>query len=141
MTVPATDPATDLAERYGTGSRRRRPVVVALAVVLLLAGAAWVTWAAGHHGRPSVTSQLAAYQVRGEHAVRTTFTVTRRDPRVAASCLLQAVAADHSGVGELTVPVRSGPASSRVSATLRTERRATTVELLGCTAPDQPGRR
>ncbi len=141
MTDPATDPATDLVQRYGTRSPGRRPVVVVLAVVLLVAGAAWVVWVTGYHGRPTVQSQLVGYQVRGEHAVRTTFTVARRDSAVAASCLLQAVAADHSVVGELTVPVRSGPAHARLTATVRTERRATTVDLLGCTSPDQPGRR
>jgi hypothetical protein len=44
---------------------------------------------------------------------------------------------DHSVVGELTVAVDSGPATSTVRSTVRTERRATGVELLGCTAPDQ----
>jgi hypothetical protein len=40
-------------------------------------------------------------------------------------------------VGELTVPVKGPDPSTTVSSSVRTERRATTVDLVGCTAPGQ----
>jgi hypothetical protein len=130
-------PAPDLAERYGAPSRARRPLVVAGAVALSLAGLAWLVWAVAFHGSPQVTSQMVGFDVTGQHAATARFTVVRRDADVAASCLLRAFADDHSVVGELTVPVSTGPKAATVSSTVRTERRATAVDLVGCTAPGQ----
>ena len=132
---------TDLAERYGAPSRARRPIVVTLAVVLAAALLAWLAWAALAHGRPEVTSQLVGFEVHGQHGVSATFTVVRHDPEVKASCLLRASANDHAVVGERTVLVASGDSTRRLTRTMRTERRATTVDLVGCTAPGQSTRR
>ena len=132
---------TDLAERYGAPSRARRPLLVATAAVLAAAAAAWLIWVMASHARPEVTSQMVGYQVRDQHAVTATFTVVRRDPGVRASCVLRGVAADHAVVGELAVAVTSGPTTQRVHATLRTERSATSVELLGCSTRAQPAPR
>jgi Domain of unknown function (DUF4307) len=132
---------TDLAERYGAPSRARRPLVVATAVVLAVAAAAWLVWVMTSHARPEVTSQMVGFDVRDEHAVTATFTVVRRDAAVRASCVLRAVAADHAVVGQLAVAVTSGPATQRVHARLRTERSATSVELMGCSTKDHPAPR
>ena len=53
---------------------------------------------------------------------------------VVASCTLRAFADDHTTVGELAFE----PVDGRNEVTVRTERRATSVTLLGCTAPGQP---
>ena len=135
-----TQLSPDLATRYGPPRRSRRPLVVALASVLLLVGVVWVGWVVLFHSRPEVTSQLVSYDIGGEHRASATWTVVRRDTDTRASCLLQALAGDHSIVGELTVPVVSGPESGRLTSTLRTERRAATVQLLGCSTPDRPAR-
>ena len=58
-----------------------------------------------------------------------------RDGGSAASCTLRAFAEDHSTVGELRWT--PGPASGREELTIRTERRATSVEGVGCTAQGQ----
>jgi hypothetical protein len=135
-----TQLSPDLATRYGTPARTRRPLVVALAVVLLVVGVGWVGWVVLFHSRPEVTSQMVSYDIRGEHSAAATWTVVRRDADVRASCLLQALASDHSVVGQLTVPVTSGPTTAQLTSTLRTERRAGTVQLLGCSTPDRPAR-
>jgi hypothetical protein len=75
--------------------------------------------------------------VSGQHAVTARFTVVRRDAGVEASCLLRAFASDHSIVGELNVPVAGGDPVSTLSSTVRTEREATTVDLVGCTTAGQ----
>jgi Domain of unknown function (DUF4307) len=133
-----TAPAPDLAERYGAPSRVRRPLVIAVIAVLVAAAAAWLVWVTVYQDRPEVTSQLVGYQIHGQHDATATFTVVRRDAHVDASCLLRASASDHAVVGQLTVPVTSGPLTAQVRSTMRTEREATTVDLVGCTTRDQP---
>jgi hypothetical protein len=105
--------------------------------LLAAAGLAWLLWAVLFHGRPQVTSAMVGFDVSGQHQAVARFRVVRRTADVDASCLLRAVAADHSVVGERTVTVASGPVASTHSVAIRTERRATTVELVGCTAPGQ----
>jgi hypothetical protein len=127
--------APDLAERYGAPSRRSRPALLALVAVLVVAGAAWLVWAVAGGSRPAVSSQMVGFQVRGEHAVTATFTVVRRDPQARVTCVVRALADDHAVVGESSVPVRSGATTRQVSTTVRTERRATSVDLVDCRTP------
>lgn len=138
--VPSPDVAPDLTERYGTGRRSRRPALVAAAAALMVLALAWVVWASAFHGRPEVTSALVGYDVH-DHSVTATYTVVRRDADVSATCLLRAYADDHNVVGERSVTVDSGPVAADVRTTLRTDRRATSVEVVGCTAPGQPQQR
>jgi Tfp pilus assembly protein PilW len=133
---------TDLAERYGSAGRLQRRLLAAAVAVLAVAGLVWLSWAMLFHGRPAVESRLVAFDVDGEHAVDARFTVVRRDADVAAGCLLRAFAEDHSVVGELNVAVRPSDATTHtVSTTVRTERRATSVQLVGCVADGQSRRR
>ena len=132
-----TVPAPDLAERYGAPSAGRRPLVIAGIVVLAVVGLSWLLWVVLFHGRPQVTSAMVGFDIDGQHAAVARYTVVRRDATVPASCLLRAYADDHSVVGELTVPVDSPSGTVTMSSTVRTERRATTVDLVGCTAEGQ----
>jgi hypothetical protein len=129
---------TDLTRRYGAPSRARRPAVVAVALLLLAAGIAWLVWAAFLGDRPGLAAQLKGYQVRDPHHVVATFAVARTDGR-AASCVLRAIADDHAVVGERTITVPSGRGTAGLRTTLRTERRATTVDLVGCRRQPAPG--
>ncbi len=134
-------PAPDLAERYGAPSPSRRPVLVVVLAVVAMTGLTWVVWVWLFHSSPEVTSSLVGYDVRSEHTATATYTVARRDAEVSASCLLRAYAEDHTIVGELSVPVDSGPVTASMSSTLRTERRASSIELVGCTAAGQAKQR
>jgi hypothetical protein len=116
--------------------------VVAVAGLLSAAFLGWLTWVALEHGDPAVTSELVSFEVVGQHSSTATFTVARRTPEVEASCLLRAQARDHSVVGELNIAV--GPGGSPVTTlteAVRTEREATSVSVVGCTAEDQAQRR
>jgi hypothetical protein len=133
---------TDLAERYGSPSATSRKVVVAVVVVLAGAALSWLGWVMLSHGRPLVQSDLVGFEPVDEHGVSATFTVVRRDEDVAASCLLRAVAADHAIVGELDVAVGPGGETTQtLERTVRTERAATSVDVVGCTAEGQSRRR
>jgi hypothetical protein len=77
---------------------------------------------------------MIGYDIVGAHEVTATVHVDLADDDVEATCLLRAYAEDHTIVGELPfTPTRSG----RTEQTVRTERLATSVELIGCTAPGQ----
>jgi hypothetical protein len=137
---PSTDPP-DLTERYGAPSRATRLLVVTATAAVAVLGLVWLVWVTLFHGRPMVTSKLVGFDVGGEHIATARFSVVRRESDVRASCLLRAYADDHSIVGERTVPVTSGPTTRIVDAAVRTERRATALEVMGCTAPGQQQRR
>jgi hypothetical protein len=133
---------TDLSERYGSPSATRRKAVVAVVVVLVAAGLSWLVWVMLEHGRPETQSSLVSFHAEGQHAAVATFTVVRRSTDIEASCLLRALAADHTIVGELEVPVGPGaPKVQTLERTVRTERQATSVDMLGCSTPGQPRRR
>jgi hypothetical protein len=132
---------TDLQERYGRPSTNRT-VVVAVIVVLAAAGLSWLGWVMLAHGRPAAQSSLVSWQQLDEHSARARFTVVRREPDVEASCLLRALAADHAIVGEIHVAVGPGePTMTTLRRTIRTEREATSVELVGCVTDEQHRRR
>jgi Domain of unknown function (DUF4307) len=131
-TPPAPPSTTDLAERYGAPAPWRRTALVAAVAVLAIAFVGWVAWAAWFHGTPPVESELAGYDVAGEHAATAVVEVSVEDG-ADASCRVRALAEDHTTVGELAFT----PTDGRNEVEVRTERRATSVELLGCTTPDQ----
>ena len=126
-----------MAGRYGGQTpRRRRAVIVASGVVGVLA-LAWLAWAGWSQITPDVESNLQSFEVVDSHSVEATVVVDVRAEDVTANCLVRAVGTDHSVVGERNFEVTGDSGASRHDVTLRTERRATSVELIGCTSPDQ----
>ena len=124
---------SDLAARYGTPSPLRRRVTVLLVVVLAATSLGWLGWTALFHATPPVESTLSSYEIVSDNEVTAVVQVSLADDTV-ASCRLRALAEDHSTVGELAFE----PVDGANQVTVRTERRATSVTLLGCTAPGQP---
>ncbi|MDF1603325.1 DUF4307 domain-containing protein [Nocardioides sp. YIM 152315] len=124
---------TDLADRYGAPSPRRRQALIGLSVVVAAAFLGWLGWTIWDQSTPDARSDLVGYDVVDEHHAIATVEVRLADDDVEASCTLRAFAEDHSVVGELVFTPTDGTSEQDV----RTERRATSVELLGCTTPDQ----
>ena len=126
-----------MAGRYGGQTpRRRRAVILASGVVGVLA-LAWLAWAGWSQSTPDVESNLQSFEVVDSHSVEATVVVDIRSEDVTANCLVRAVGTDHSVVGERNFEVTGDSGASRHDVTLRTERRATSVELIGCTSADQ----
>ena len=123
---------TTLTERYGAPSPLRRRLVVAGAVAVAVGFLGWLAWATWFHATPEVQSELVTWEVVDDHEASATVSVTLQDG-AAASCVVRAVAADHATVGE----VAFAPDPGRNEVSIRTERRATTVTLLGCTTEGQ----
>jgi hypothetical protein len=124
---------TDLADRYGVPSPVRRRLLVAAVVLVAAVFLGWLAWTALFHASPSVESELTSYDVVDDGSAAAVVSVSLADG-VVASCRFRAFADDHTTVGELAFE----PVDGRNEVTLRTERRATSVTLLGCTAPGQP---
>lgn len=123
---------TDLADRYGSPAPWRRPVTIAFAAALAAVGLTWLAWVAWFHGTPEVQSELVRFEVTSDHETSARLSVDLGDG-VEASCRLRAYAEDHTTVGELAF----SPVDGDNDVVIRTERRATTVEKIGCTAPGQ----
>ena len=124
-----------LAERYGTDRPWHGRAVVAGSVVVALVFAAWLTWTIADQTTPQVTSKFESFSVVDEHTATAAVIVELADRDVQATCTLRAYAADHSVVGEWRFA--PDPDVRRQVEDFRTERRATAVESLGCTAPGQ----
>lgn len=124
---------TDLADRYGAPSPWARGVLVGAVVVVAAAFLGWLGWTIWDQSTPDVRSELVGYDVVDEHTANATVDVRLRAAGVVASCRLRAYAEDHSVVGEASFV----PEDGRNEVGVRTERRATSVELLGCTTADQ----
>ena len=79
------------------------------------------------------------FTVDDEHQVTARVDVRLDDDDVVATCLLRAIAEDHTVVGELHFDVRAADLEDGnvLERQIRTERRATSVEPVGCTTADQ----
>jgi ABC-type arginine transport system ATPase subunit len=132
---------TDLTERYRGPSRATRVVALVVVAALALTGAGLLGWSVVFQSTPAVTSQLVSFEIEDEHTSVATIVVARESSFTEATCQVVAVAEDHAVVATRDIPVLDGPEKQTLRVELRTERRPTTVDLLGCTTPDQPPRR
>ena len=134
MTDPADSTATArlMADRYGDGPRRNRLltiVVIAVAAVLL----AWLGWAAWHHARTTVTGDVVAFDVVNAHRVTVTIEVNRPGD-AAVRCEVQALAEDHSVVGDTITSLPAGSDRTvQIDLEIETLREATAADVTGCT--------
>jgi hypothetical protein len=128
-----------LTERYGAPSPVVRRVLLLLVAVWAAASLVGLAWLILDEGDSSVQSGLVTWDVLDEHTVTTRVDVRLEGDDVVATCLLRAVAEDHTVVGELRFQVRASDLEDGnvLEREIRTERRATSVEAVGCTTADQ----
>ena len=123
-----------MAQRYGAPAPWRRRAAVIATVVLAVVSGLLVAWAAWTPATPEARSELVGFTVTDEHEVVADVQVQLSDRASGVQCVLRALAEDKSAVGEAVfTPEDSG----RLSVPIRTERRATAVEKVGCTAEGQ----
>jgi hypothetical protein len=125
-----------LAQRYGAPAPWRRRALIVSSVLLAVTFLVWLAWSVYDQATPQVTSELESFSVEDDHTVTAVLVVRLDSSDVKASCTLRAYAEDHTTVGELTF-TPDPSAGRRQVETIRTERRATSVEKVGCTAPGQ----
>ena len=131
MTTPDT-----LTERYGAPAPWRRRALLGAVAVVVLAFGGWLAWTIWEQSSPPVASGELTFDIVDANTASATFSVDLRDPGVVATCTVRAYAEDHSLVG-LIAFTPAPDASGRVTQEISTDRQATSVELLGCTAPGQ----
>jgi len=125
---------TDLSDRYGAPAPWRRAALLGLSVALAAAFLGWLGWTIWAQSTPRVESEMVGWEAIDDHEVSAVVQIQLDDDVEGASCRLRAYAEDHVVVGEASfTPERSGLNEE----SFRTERRATSVELLGCTADGQ----
>jgi hypothetical protein len=129
-----TDPPVG---RYGAPSPARRRAVVVAAGLVGLVALTWLVWVIWFHGNPQVQSSMRSFEVVDDHAVSAVVLVRADSDDVDANCLLRAFGEDHSVVGERNFEVAGSTGTTVREVTVRTERAATSVELVGCTAAGQ----
>ena len=122
--------------RYGAPSAFRRRATITASVALGAVFAVWLGWTVYEHSTPQVTSELETFSIDDDHHATAVLVVSLDSAEVKASCTLRAIAEDHTTVGELTFTPDPSVGRRQVQ-TIRTERRATSVERIGCTAPGQ----
>lgn len=125
-----------LAERYGAPAPWRRRAALVGCVVLGVVFLGWLAWTAWSHATPEATSELERFEIVDEHTVDAVVVVKLRDDDVEATCLLRAFAEDHTTVGELEF-VPDPALGDRQQQSVRTDRRATALELVGCRTAEQ----
>ncbi|MGA3256150.1 MAG: DUF4307 domain-containing protein [Mycobacterium sp.] len=128
--------------RYGRprlSGRSRRRVVIALAVLVVAAGA--VVAAVGYQrlGSSDVTGSLAGYQVIDNETASVTISVTRSDPSRPVDCIVRVRSKDGSETGrrEVLVP-SSGQETVQLTTTVKSSKPPAMADIYGC-GPDVPG--
>jgi hypothetical protein len=124
------------SDRYGAPTPWRRWALIAGCVVVALVFGGWLAWTTIDQATPDADSELIGFKVVDEHSTTAEVDVDFGSDDVRANCLVRALAEDHSVVGELSFAA-TPDGGTRYEETIRTERRATAVELVGCTTPDQ----
>ena len=125
--------STDLSTRYGAAPSWRRPLVLLVVAVLVVAFTGWLAWVVYDASTPAVRSKLAGFEVVSDSQVRAELKVALADDAEDPECRLQAQGPDHEVVGETVFT----PADGVNEVEFRTARGAVSVKSLGCTAEGQ----
>ncbi len=86
----------------------------------------WTVWVVWIKSNPVISSTLATWEVVDDHSAVASVRVTLDDDVRDPSCLIRATAEDHVTVGDLTFT----PVAGNNEVTIRTERMATSVDLV-----------
>jgi hypothetical protein len=128
--------------RYGRtrlSRKSRRRVVIALAVLVVVAGTAIAVVGYQRLGTGKVTGSLAGYQVIDDQTASVTISVTRADPSRPVDCIVRVRSKDGSETGrrEVLVPP-SDQATVQVTTTLKSSKPPVMADVYGC-GTDVPG--
>ncbi|GHJ57516.1 hypothetical protein NOK12_00350 [Nocardioides sp. OK12] len=123
-----------LTERYGAPAPWRRRSLLAAVAVVAAVSLAWLAWTTLVHANPSVRSDIVGFDVVDDHTTTAVVDVRVGADATDVQCLVRAYAADKVVVGErVFTPTGDG----RTEVSVRTERLATAIENVGCTADGQ----
>ncbi len=131
-TDPAAAARAAMPERYGRPSRSRRVLFVLGLVAVISVALWWLLDAALEGSTPDVAAGVVGFDVVSDRRTELTFEV-RRAVETPVTCEVYAQARDKAIVGERTVELGTAPpGSERTTASIATERRATTALVRAC---------
>lgn len=112
-------------------------LTIALATVVVTIGLVALGWITIFHSNPEIASEEIGHEVVDDHTATIEVRIEIDDDIEDPECALRAISHDKAVVGETTFSPDpdEGPV---YEVEIRTDRRATTVEWLGCKAPGQP---
>jgi len=122
-----------MRERYGTERPRQRLVLVIATTLLTIVFLSWLGWVVIFHGNPAIDSQVSSFDPVSAHQINVKLGTRFRNDHVTGNCLVRATASDHSIVGELNLSAQQIREAEGRWIPIRTERRATTAEVVRCT--------
>jgi hypothetical protein len=120
--------------RYGPPRRSRpRALVVAAWVLLGVAGVVLAAWLGLRTGSVRLDWHDIAFRVESPEQVQVTFDVTREDPGVPVTCVIEALNESHAQVGVVTVEVAPSDAPRvRMTVPVRTSELAVSATVRSC---------
>ena len=124
-----------LADRYGAPAPWKRPALRTAIALLVVVSGGWLGWTIWEQASPPVSSGELTFTIVDDTTASARFVIDLQED-VEATCTVRAYAEDHTLVGTVSFVPDPTP-SGRVTQDISTDRRATAVELLGCTAPGQ----
>lgn len=134
--MTSQDSPAALAERYGAVTPWRRRLIWAGSGLVVVAFLGWLGWVIAFQSTPAADSEMVSFDVADQHTATALVDVRLSDDARDVACLARAFAEDHHVVGELSFTPEPGD-PQRFEITIRTDRQATSVELVGCTAEGQ----
>lgn len=123
----------DFSDRYGQRPMRWK----GLALVLLVIGGAWLTWAGLHHSRPDISSTLVSFTIPSESAVSVHYSVDRRDPSAVVICTLVAHDFEKNVVGQIDDSIPAGTTHVDRTTLVHTRSSAVSASVSRCRASSQ----
>ncbi len=123
----------DFSDRYGQRPMRWK----GLAIVLLVVGGAWLTWAGLHHSRPELTSTLVSFTIPSVSTVSMRYSIDRRDPNSAIICTLVAHDFDKNVVGQIDDTIPAGAEHVDKTTLIHTRSAAVSASISRCRVSSQ----
>lgn len=118
----------DLSDRYGQRPMRWK----GLALVLLIVGGAWLTWAGLHHSRPAISSTLISFSIPSDRIISVRYSVDRRDAAMTVICTLVAHDFDKNVVGQVDDEIGPGAAHVEQTTLIPTRTGAVNASISRC---------
>lgn len=118
----------DLSDRYGQRPMRWK----GLAVVLLIVGGVWLTWAGLHHSRPAISSTLVSFTIASDRAASLRYAVDRRNATMQVICTLVAHDFDKNVVGQIDDVIPAGAAHVERTTLIPTRTAAVNAAISRC---------